>query len=155
MEKIMNKALTFLLAIIASTAWSAHAQQWDEKQTEVWGVVLDSYKDIENKDSSWSDKWLTEDAMAWGNGTPLPRNRDSIKIWDKFNFADGSNNKVSDYSPAAIVVHDSTAVVHYYYSNGVVLKNGENKTVHGRCTDILVKDAKSWKFVGWHCSDEE
>lgn len=150
----MNAGTKLLLVLTVAVAFTTQAQQWDDKQAEVWDVVLNSYKDIENKDSNWTDKWVTEDAMVWGAGTPLPRSRDSVKIWEKFNFSDGSTNKVSDYSPAAIVIHDSTAVVHYYYSNGVVLKNGEHKTVHGRCTDILVKDSKSWKFVGWHCSDE-
>ena len=129
------------------------AQQWNAAQTEVWNVVLASYADIENQDVNWSTKWVTEDAKVWGSGYPMPRSRDDVKRWDSYQLPQ-SKTMMSNYAPAAIVVHDSTAVAHYYYSTGDKNKEGKHKTTHGRCSDILVKEGDSWKFVAWHCSDE-
>ena len=142
-------SLTLILSPFASSA-----QNWNDNQLKVWDVILGSYQDIDKRDVNWSKKWVTKDAMVWGSGSPMPRNRDSIKRWDNFQFSDGSTNNVSEYSPTAIVVHGNTAVAHYYYSNGTTSKAGKQTTSHGRCTDILVADKKSWKFVSWHCADE-
>ncbi len=141
------------LAMLAMTAITANAQTWSKEQTEVWQVVLESYKDIEKQDANWSDKWVFEDAMVWGSDYPMPRSRNSIKRWDTYNFP-GSRTHVAEYSPAAIVVHGSTAVAHYYYSNATEDRKGEHSTTHGRCTDILARDGKSWKFIAWNCGDE-
>ena len=149
----MNTIYKFTVLVILLVSANANANQLDKEQTEVWSVVLESYKDIDSKNANWSDKYVTEDAMVWGGSTPMPRNRDSVKRWDKFQFSIGET-VVSEYSPAAIVVHNSTAVVHYYYSNGTKDAEGKQKITHGRCSDILVKDDKTWKFVAWHCNDE-
>jgi hypothetical protein len=108
--------------IIPVAAFNVNAMSWDKQQTEVWNTVLNSYKDIEKRDNNWTDKWVTEDAMVWGSSTPMPRDRSSVKRWEKFSFADGSINNIAEYSPAAIVVHGNTAVTHYYYSNGTTSK---------------------------------
>ncbi|MBA6288263.1 nuclear transport factor 2 family protein [Colwellia sp. MB3u-4] len=149
----MNFKLTIAL-IVTFTAFSSYAERWNEQQTQVWNIVLASYEDIEKRDNNWTDKWVTEDAMVWGNSTPMPRGRSAVKRWEKFSFEDGSTNNVAEYSPTAIVVHGDTAVAHYYYSNGTTAKKGEQKVTHGRCSDVLVKDDKAWKFVAWHCAEE-
>ena len=41
-----------------------------------------------------------------------------------------------------------------YLHNGTKGADGKQKVTHGRCSDILVKDDKAWKFVAWHCTDE-
>lgn len=140
--------------ILVLTAFSAAAKNWDEKQQEVWNVILSSYQDIDKRDANWSDKWVTADAMVWSNNTPMPRDRDSIKRWDTFQFSDGTTSNVSEYSPTAILVHGDTAVAHYYYSNGTTSKEGKQSTTHGRCSDILVKEEQSWKFIAWNCADQ-
>jgi len=144
-------SLAFGLLAISATA--ANAQTWSKEQAGVWQVVLDSYKDIDAQDANWSGKWVFPDAMVWGNDYPMPRNRDNVKRWDTYNFA-GMKNHVAEYSPAAIVVHGSTAVAHYYYSNANEDRKGKHETTHGRCTDVLAKDGGSWKFIAWHCGDE-
>ncbi|MGB1261853.1 MAG: nuclear transport factor 2 family protein [Cognaticolwellia sp.] len=149
----MNVKLIMAL-IVSITAFSGYAKSWDNQQTQVWNVILASYEDIDKRDNNWTDKWVTKDAMVWGNSTPMPRSRSSVKRWEKFRFEDGSVSNVSEYSPAAIVVHGDTAVAHYYYSNGTTSKKGKQAVTHGRCSDVLVKDKKSWKFVAWHCADE-
>lgn len=149
----MNFKLTIAF-IVTIAAFNAHAESWNKQQTEVWDVVLASYEDIDKRDNNWTDKWVTEDAIVWGNSTPMPRTRSAIKRWENFSLGDGTINNVAEYSPTAIVVHGDTAVAHYYYSNGTTSKKGDQKITHGRCSDVLVKDKKSWKFVSWHCADE-
>ena len=139
--------------LLGTSAGLANAQTWSKDQAEVWGVIIQSYKDIDAQDVNWSDKWVLPDAMVWGPDYPMPRNRDSVKRWDAYNLPAGKSHVAED-SPAAIVVHGSTAVAHYYYSNANEDREGKHKTTHGRCTDVLARDGKSWKFIAWHCGDE-
>lgn len=145
--------LTIALGLLAISAGPAGAQTWTKAQTEVWDVVLKSYADIDAGKADWSDKWVLAKAMVWGPSYPMPRSRESVKRWDAYQFPNGTTH-VSEYSPAAIVVHESTAVAHYYYSNATEDKEGKRETTHGRCTDILAKDGKNWRFIAWHCGDE-
>ena len=144
---------SLVLCLMALSIGSVHARSWTEAQTEVWDVILESYKDIEARDVNWSDKWVFSDAMVWGPDYPMPRSRDSVKRWDSYQFSGGKNH-LAEYSPAAIVVHESTAVAHYYTSSAVEDREGKHETTHGRCTDILARDGESWKFIAWHCGDE-
>ncbi|MDH3587805.1 MAG: nuclear transport factor 2 family protein [Gammaproteobacteria bacterium] len=148
-----KRTLLSVLGLMAILTGPAAAQTWSKAQLEVWDTVLESYKDIDAQDANWSQKWVFSDAMVWGPTFPMPRGRDSVKRWDAYQFPN-SKNHVSEYSPAAIVVHDSTAVAHYYYSNASEDKDGERATTHGRCTDVLAKDGKKWRFIAWHCGDE-
>ncbi|WOH37807.1 nuclear transport factor 2 family protein [Thalassotalea fonticola] len=150
----MKYCVKIISLLMVFTAFTSAANQLTKEQSEVWEVVIASYADIEKQDSNWTNKWATEDLLAWGNATPMPRNRASIQRWEKFQFSNGGKNVVSDYTPTGIVVHGDTAVAHYYFSNGTISKDGKADTSHGRCSDVLVRDGKSWKFVAWHCADE-
>lgn len=133
---------------------SAFAKGWDANQKEVWKVIEDSYTAIEKKDPTWTDKWVMSDAVVWGDSAPMPRSREEVKRWETIMTDDGSKNLIANHSPTAIVVHKDTAVAHYYYSNATENKEGKRKVEHGRCTDVLVKENKSWKFLSWHCASE-
>jgi len=150
-KKILTVA--FVAVLMATAFNTASARDWSKAQLQVWNVILDSYKDIDAQDADWSSKWVFEDAMVWGTSYPMPRNRDSIKRWDTYNFSGGKPH-LSEYTPVAIVVHGDTAVAHYYSSSASEDREGKHETTHGRCTDILAKDGKSWKFIAWHCYDE-
>lgn len=150
----ISKAFVFFVGgLLALSASAANAQTWSKDQTEVWQVVLDSYKDINAQDPNWSEKWVFADASVWSGWYPMPRSRDSVQRWDAYSFKGGKTH-VAEYTPAAIVVHGSTAVAHYYYSNASEDREGKHETTHGRCTDVLARDGKSWKFIAWHCNDE-
>lgn len=148
----MNKNFKITSITLLLMAGAAQAQTWSEEQSEVWNVVLASYVDINKGDVNWTDKWVTEDALVWGSSYPMPRNRANAKRWDAYQIP-MSETLMAEYSPAGIVVHDSTAVAHYYYSSGAKNTEGKHKTTHGRCSDVLVKSDDSWKFVSWHCAD--
>jgi hypothetical protein len=122
----MNKLCKIFIVSLILFGSAAHAQVWSDAQNEVWDAVLNSYVDIDKKDLNWTDKWVTEDAMVWGSAYPMPRNRSSAKRWDAYQFP-LSDTMVSEYSPAAIVVHGDTAVAHYYYSNGIKTRKVNTK----------------------------
>lgn len=151
-ENIMKKLIKTTSICLLLIGGLCQAQDWSEEQAEIWGVVLGSYADADKKDVNWSDKWVSENALVWSSAYPMPRTRDSIKRWDTYQFP-LSDNKVSEYSPTGIVVHGSTAVAHYYYSSAAVNNEGKNKTTHGRCTDVMVKEKDGWKFITWNCAD--
>ena len=142
-----------LLVACALLAATSHARSWTDAQAEVWQAVLDSYAEINAGDVGWSDRWVTPDAVGWGPGYPMPRDRDSLKRWDTYQFS-GGRNHLAEYYPVAIVVHDTTAIAHYYISTASEDREGKHTITHGRCTDILVREGASWKFLGWHCGDE-
>ncbi len=78
--------------------------------------------------------------------------RPSVKQWDAYEFG---NSKILAHEErlAAMVVQDNTAVAHYFYSLGTEDREGKRRTVHGRCTDILINEGGRWQFIGWNCSD--
>ncbi len=149
----MKKLIQFTAITMLLMAGAGQAQTWSDEQSEVWTAILGSYADIEKKDLNWTDKWVTDDAVVWGNSYPMPRTRDAVKRWDSYQFP-LSDTMMSEYSPAGIVVHGNTAVAHYYYTTGDKNTEGKFKTSHGRCSDIMVKGDDGWKFVAWNCGDE-
>lgn len=123
------------------------------QEKEVWTAVTTSWDAIIAEDIGWVDKWVHADAAVWGGSYPMPRSREEVKRWDRYNF-DNSQTIVAQFSPAKIVVSGNTAVAHYYYSTGDENREGKRKTTHGRCTDVLVRSGGGWKFIAWHCTDE-
>lgn len=121
-------------------------------QKAVWKTVTDSWAAIKAKDAGWSDKWVHPDAVVWGTSYPMPRDRASVKKWDRFNF-ENSTTLTDDFSLAGMVLLKDTAVVHYYYTEGAEDREGKRKTTHGKCTDILMREGGAWKFIAWHCGD--
>jgi hypothetical protein len=146
-------SLLFATSVFAMPS-QAIAQTWSAEQQDVWAVVVESWADIVAKDIEWTDRWVHPNAVGWNIQNPMPRSRETIKEWDRYDF-DGATTMVSDFAPTAIVVQDTTAIAHYYYSLGTVDSDGERETVHGRCTDILVSDGEHWQFIGWNCGDME
>lgn len=132
---------------------TTNGQMWSDSQKEVWGVVTGSWDAIIAKNVGWSDTYVHPNALVWGDENPMPRTRDLVKRWDRYTFAN-STTKVSQFSPAGIVVEGSTAVAHYYYSLGTETTEGKTRTVHGRCTDVLLRSEGTWKFIAWNCGDE-
>ena len=151
----MYKPVSFIAAAIAAVLFvplAAQGQSWSPQQQEVWKVVVDSWEAIRAEDVEWSDKWVHPNAVVWSDQNPMPRTRAQLKKWDRFQF-ENSTTLVDDFSPAGIVVQGTTAVVHYYYSQGTENMKGERRTVHGRCTDILIKEGGRWQFIAWNCGD--
>jgi hypothetical protein len=98
----------------------AHRPKVEQTANTIWETVLASNNEVKKRDNNWTNKWITQYAIAWRNSTPMPRSRSAVKRWEKFSFEDGSTNNVAEYSATAIVVHGDTAVVHYYILMGIL-----------------------------------
>jgi hypothetical protein len=108
---------------------------------------------MKSKDFSANENLLHSSFLGWTRDTPMPRDKASTQRWSKYEFAD-SNVIELELSPVGIVVAGSTAVAHYYYSQATENSEGKRETVHGRYTDILVRDGGEWRFVAWQGGEE-
>ena len=83
----------------------------------------------------------------------MPNNKMNEISWVRFNSAYGSMLKYQ-LSPAKVVVHGDMAIAHYYYALVRENKEGKRQSDNGRWSDVLVREGKSWKFIGWQGGSE-
>ena len=148
-------ALRLSVLIVSSLfAGSAFAQSWTDAQAAAWKVSADTWERDLKQDSGWIEDATHAAVTGWGSDYPAPRNRASLLRWADHGKT-VSKMTMYDLSPLAITVTEHAAVVHYYYTTASkAALDGKVETVHGRCTDTLVRDGGQWKFLGWSCSDE-
>jgi len=150
--------MKYLLSIIAlligiNIAVSpAYGQTWSKKQLEVWKVIEVSWKAIMDKED-WIVTYLHEDALVWEHGQPMPRDKSSARKWNRYGI-ENSTTLLQELYPVGIIVHNNTAIAHYFYSVAAEDRKDERKTVHGRYTDILVKEKGKWLFLSWSGGDD-
>ena len=149
-----NEVLKLLLTFVLLSGFSsALAQSSADDQADVWSVIEEEWNADEKGDKKWPDRLLTDDFSGWGNDSPAPRSKASIKMWDRFNDKIGKMLAHELY-PLSIIVHDDVAVAHYLYSSATESSNGETETSNGRYTDVLVRTDSGWKFLSWHGGDD-
>jgi len=150
--------MKYLLSIIVlltgiSTAISpAYGQTWSKKQLEVLKFIDTVFKASMEKED-WVTTYVHEDALVWNNGQPMPRDKSSIQKWNRYGN-ENSTGLLYELYPVGIIVHDNTAIAHYFYSVAFEDRKEERKTVHGHYTDILVKEKGKWRFLGWNGGDD-
>ena len=141
------KRLLMVLALLAVLVVpAAIGQEWSAEQQAVWKVVKWTWDVTEETD--WCAEVCHPNALAWGNDTPAPRNREQISGWWRLNNESTKMLK-ADVTPIGIAVQGDTAVAHYYYSQLSEDKEGERKTQHGRYTDVLIKEDGKWMYFSW------
>ncbi len=132
---------------------SALAQESADDHADVWSVIEAEWNADEEGDTTWPDRLLSDDFAGWGNDSPAPRSKSSIKMWDRFNEQVGKMVAHELY-PLSIIVHDDVAVAHYLYSTVYESKDGDIETNNGRYTDVLIRTDDGWKFLAWHGGDD-
>ena len=137
-----------LLTGISATVSPAYGQTWSKKQLEVWNVIESQWKASMEKDANWTDTYLHEKFLGWGDEQPMPRGKSSAQKWSRYGM-ENSTGLIQELYPVGIIVHENTAVAHYFYSEAAEDRKDERKTVHGRYTDILVKEKGKWRFLAW------
>ncbi len=144
----------FGLMVTSMFGGSLFAQSWTDAQTAAWKVSADTWERDLKQDSGWIEDATHPAVSGWGSNYPAPRDRARLQRWSEHGKT-VSKMVMYDLSPLAITVTEHAAVVHYYYSTASKSAvDGKVETVHGRCTDTLVRDGGNWKFLGWSCSDE-
>jgi hypothetical protein len=124
----------------------AQAQDWDEAQTELWGVVAQSWVDDAGETGKWPGAYIHESVVSWGAEWPVPRGAKSVAKWTQFRDA---NSKMLEYElfPLAIVVEGDTGVVHYSVVSVRKNSEGKNKRSVGGLVETLHRFGGSWKYI--------
>lgn len=146
-------AKSLLILTVFALSAPVIAQSVDD-QADVWSAVEAQWTAEEKKDKKWIDRLLTDDFVGWGKDSPAPRNKASVKMWDRFTDTLGSTVAHELY-PLSIVVRGEVAIAHYLYSTAYQDKDGEVEMNSGRYTDVLVRTADGWKFIAWHGGNDE
>ena len=153
MIKAPNKFKLAIITLLVLFLGTAVAQDARDDATDVWIAVEAQWEADEKGDKKWIDRMLADSFYGWGKNSPAPRSKSSTRKWDRFSDEQGSVVAHELY-PLEIVVHEDMAVVHYLYSSAFKDKDGEIKMNTGRYTDILVRSADGWQFIGWHGGDD-
>ncbi len=144
-------SIIVLLTGIGTAVSPAYGQTWSKKQLEVWNVIEAQWKASMEKED-WTVTYLHEKFLGWSDEQPMPRDKSSARKWNRYGV-ENSTTLLQELYPVGIIVHDNTAVVHYFYSQAAEDRKDDRKTVNGRYTDILVKDKGKWLFLAWRGGD--
>ena len=142
--------LAALLFLAFSTAVSA---QDNNDATDVWLTVEAQWDAEQQNKKKWADEMLSDKFVGWGKNSPAPRNKESTKMWDRFNDEQGKTVQHELY-PLSIVVEGDVAIAHYLYTSAYEDKEGKVEVNNGRFTDVLIRTEDGWKFIAWHGGDD-
>lgn len=139
--------------LVMMCSGTVQAQTWSAEQTAVWTVVSSTWERDLKQDSGWIKDTTHASVSAWGMNYPAPRNRDSLGRWAEHGKT-VSTMQIFELAPHAISIAGNAAIAHYHYSTANKTAEGKSETIHGRCSDTLVREGERWVFLGWSCSDE-
>ena len=156
MRRIVFSSTLVLISLLITQSSRVSAQEWSNAQLEVWSVIQAQWEAAKVKDATWPDRMLHDGFLGWGSDVPAPRTKASTKTWTRYEDENATTLMYELY-PLGIVVEGNTAVAHYLYSVAAEDREGERETEHGRYTDILVRDGRTWRFIAWHggASDDD
>lgn len=150
-----GKVKMISIGLLSLAAGGQAVAQDTPDDAAVWAVIEAQWEASEKGDAKWIGELLTDDFVGWTTESPAPRSKDSVRMWQKFESKQWQG-KVHELYPLSIVVHGDTAIAHYLYSNAGESADGKTEVVHGRYTDVLVREDGDWKFIAWHGgSDDE
>lgn len=150
MSRIVHMATVLaLLCAGLLAASSTFAQEWSDKQKEVWKNV-ETYWDLETKqDLEGFLSYFHDDYRGWENNAALPISKSELRKFVAHSFQT-EKRLVYTIQPVAIQVHGDVAFVDYYYTEVVKDAEGKEKNHSGRWTDILMKQGDKWVLIGDH-----
>lgn len=145
-HKIVAAMGAAVLMLADGAAALAQAPTWSREQTAVWNRVAQSWADEVARNGRWPGNYVHDRVVAWDSSFPMPRYRDSMEKWTRFN---DQQRRILQYelAPAAITVAGNTAVVHY---TGVsVSQRGEDKPEREAfgAVETLVRNGGDWRFL--------
>ena len=146
MNRFVNSlVITLCLTLFISVQLSA--QEWSDKQKEVW-KNLEARDDLANKgDVEGFLSYFHSDFSGWSINDALPRNKEQVRKRVTHRFPTGTT-LLSDMQPVAIKIHGNVAIVHFYYSGLRKDVEGKERNISGRWTEILMKQGDKWVLIG-------
>lgn len=136
------------LAATVLLSGSALAQfpTWDAEQTVVWEFVEQSWVDDAAENGRWPSEYVHDKVVDWGDSQAAPRGIDQLSAWTRFDN-EGNQTLYYEITPAAIVVEDDTAVVHYHLMTVTEDQAGERETSIAGLIEALIRQNGEWKFI--------
>lgn len=141
--------LIFVTTVLSLTSNIAYAQSptWSAEQSEVWGVVAQSWVDDVAQNNKWPADYVVDNVLSWNVAYPSPRDKKSLIKWSRFG---DSQSKTLQYenTPVGISIHGDTAVVMYTHVS--VSQSGKDTPERdiSASVETLVRTDDGWKFIG-------
>jgi hypothetical protein len=140
-------------AVVLTWAGAASAQTWSPEQQELWKFEEKQWQMAKDKDLSWIETMVHPNLSYWSVGSPVPQTKVSLARWNRFENT-SSTVLEQEIFPLSITITGNVAVVSYHYQVARENYKKERETVHGRYTDVLVKEGGRWLFLAWTGGDD-
>jgi ketosteroid isomerase-like protein len=102
---------------------------------------------------SWIETMVHPNLSYWSTESPVPQTKASLARWNRYENT-SSTVLEQELFPLSITITGNVAVVSYRYQIARENYKKERETVHGRYTDVLVKEGGRWLFVAWTGGDD-
>jgi hypothetical protein len=148
-RSVITAAISLALCAFAGAAFAADSAD----QQDVWKLEQQQWKMAAAKDQTWIDTMVHANLKYWETGSPMPRDKASLKQWSKY---DATNATVLEQEifPISVTITGNVAVAQYNYMIARENYKKEHETVTGHYTDVLIKDGKAWQFIAWAGGDD-
>jgi len=148
---VKNLKACFLLILVTLfvSALSSFAEEWTPEQETVWKTVQEYNGYFLKGDFEKYISYCDPDYLGWNYQYDIPWDKSTFAEWSKYYF---ETTKIVQWNimPVGIKIHDNVAFVHYYFSGIEKDKDGKEKVLSGRFTDILMKEGNKWLIIGDH-----
>lgn len=146
-------SLTAVAVALCAFAGAALADAGSADQQEIWKVEHQQWQMAATKDDSWIESLLHPNLRYWETGTPMPRDRASLKHWSRYGNDSGTVLEWEIF-PISATITGNVAVVQYNYMMARENLKKEREMVTGHYTDVLMKDGGKWLFIAWAGGDD-
>ena len=146
-------AMAAVAVALCALAGAAIADTASTDQQDIWKVEQQQWKQAAAKDDSWLDTLVHPNLRYWETGSPMPRDRASLKHWARYNNESGTVLE-QELFPISTTVTGNVAVVQYNYLMARENLKKEREVVTGHYTDVLMKDGGKWMFIAWEGGDD-
>ena len=152
---MISRTVSMAAAMLASLVFvaTASADAWSPEQQEIWKFEQLQWKLNAAKDASWIDTMAHLNLRYWEVGSPMPRDRNSLKQWDRIN-SDSNTVLEQELFPISATITGNVAVVQYHYMVARENYKKDRETVTGHYTDVLIKENGRWWFLAWEGGDD-
>jgi len=150
-----NKKIILILVggLLLYSGPPAIAQDSASDEADVILAIEEQWRKDQDGDD-WAEDSLSDDFSGWQKNAPVPRNKRSVKLWDRFRETQGRTVEHELYFQS-VIIHGDVAVAHYLYTAAFQNKEKETTVKNGRYTDVLIRTDDGWKFLAWHGGDDD
>ena len=129
--------------IIVFSGLNAHAEEWTAEQKEVWNVVEQYYRNIDNGDAASTMSLIHDKALELYSDNPNPLNKDQIKTAKDTYVSVKPTTKIK---PISINIVDHKVANAFYYFKW----ESKNATYsnNGRTMQTFIKQGDKWLSIG-------